>query len=131
LDKVSSPLVLALAAGFLIFVIALVRARKLKEEYSVVWVIAALFVLAVALSWRLVEFVAPYLGVVYTPSAVFYLAIVFLLAVNLALSVHISRLERDRIKTAQTLGLLEAEVRALHERVSAEEPPPQTHDDER
>jgi hypothetical protein len=110
--------VVVLAAGFLVLVIAL-RARKLKEEYSVIWVVAAILVLAVALSWRLVEIVAPYFGVVYTPSAVFYLAIVFLMAVNLALSVQISRLERDRIRTAQAVALLEAEVRELRGRVPA------------
>lgn len=118
MGKIASPLVVVLAAAFLVLVIALVRARKLKEEYSVIWVVAAILVLAVALSWRLVEFVAPYLGVVYTPSAVFYLAIVFLLGVNLALSVQISRLERDRIRTAQAVALLEAEVRDLRARIS-------------
>jgi hypothetical protein len=116
-EKIASPLVLILAAAFLVLVIALVRARKLKEEYSVIWVGAAILVLAVAFSWRLVEIVAPYLGVVYTPSAVFYLAIVFLLAVNLALSVQISRLERDRIRTAQAVALLEAEVQELRNRL--------------
>jgi len=116
-EKIASPLVLILAAAFLVLVIALVRARKLKEEYSVIWVVAAILVLAVTFSWRLVEIVAPFLGVVYTPSAVFYLAIVFLMAVNLALSVQVSRLERDRIKTAQAVALLEAEVRDLRGRL--------------
>jgi hypothetical protein len=116
--KIASPLVVVLAAAFLVLVIALVRARKLKEEYSVIWVVAAILVLAVALSWRLVELVAPYLGVVYTPSAVFYLAIIFLLGVNLALSVQVSRLERDRIRTAQAVALLEAEVHDLRARIS-------------
>jgi len=120
LGQVASPFVLGLAAAFLIAVLALVRARKLKEEYSVLWVLAAIFVLAVTLSWRVVEVVAPLLGVVYTPSAVFYLAIVFLLTLNLALSVQISRLERDRIRTAQTVALLEAEVRALRDRLPGE-----------
>ena len=117
MEKIASPLVLILAAAFLVLVIALVRARKLKEEYSVIWVVAAILVLAVTFSWRLVEIVAPFLGVVYTPSAVFYLAIVFLMAVNLALSVQVSRLERDRIKTAQAVALLEAEVRDLRGRL--------------
>ncbi|NIT35615.1 MAG: DUF2304 family protein [candidate division Zixibacteria bacterium] len=117
MGKIASPFVLVLAAAFLVLVIALVRARKLKEEYSVIWVVAAILVLAVTLSWRLVEIVAPYLGVVYTPSAVFYLAIVFLMGVNLALSVQISRLERDRIRTAQAVALLEAEVRELRGRI--------------
>ena len=119
--KISSPLVLGLAAVFLIIVIVLIRARKLKEEYSVIWVVAALLVLAVTVSWRLVEVVAPYLGVVYTPSAVFYMAIVFLLTVNLLLTVQISRLESDRIKTAQSLALVEADLRELRERVVGDE----------
>jgi hypothetical protein len=128
--KTSSPLVLGLAAFFLVIVIVLIRARKLKEEYAVIWVIAALFVLAVTLSWRLVELVAPYLGVVYTPSAVFYLAIVFLLTVNLLLTVQISRLESDRIKTAQSLALVEADLRELRERVLGAEATPDRDDDD-
>jgi hypothetical protein len=119
-SKGIAPSVIAIAAGILVLVILVVRARRLRVEYSVLWIAAALLVLVATVFYSSVEFIAPYLGVVYTPSAVFFLGILFLLLVTFHLSVKVSRLEEDRTRMAQTVALLEERLR----RAAGEEPPP-------
>jgi hypothetical protein len=111
MGKMQPPLVIAIGVAFLVVVFWLVRGRRLKEELSVAWVVAAVVIVLATLSFRLVEVVAPVVGAVYTPSAVFFLAIVFLLVLNLHLSVKLTRLEDDRTKMAQTIALLEERTR--------------------
>jgi len=105
-----SPVVIALAAAILIWVVFVVRARRLRVEYSVLWICGALAALGGALFYPAVKAVAPFLGVVYTPSAVFLGEIVFLAVVALHLSIKVSRLENDRVNLTQRLALLEARL---------------------
>jgi len=119
-SKGIAPSVIAIAAGILVLVILVVRARRLRVEYSVLWIGAALLVLVAAVFYSSVEFIAPYLGVVYTPSAVFFLGILFLLLVTFHLSIKVSRLEEDRTRMAQTIALLEERLR----RAGGEDPSP-------
>lgn len=115
-----APTVIAIAAAILVVVILTVRARKLKIEYSILWIIAALIALLATLFYPAVEFIAPFLGVIYTPSAVFFLAILFLLLVTFHLSIKVSRLENDRLRMAQALALLEERLARLEAGVPAE-----------
>ncbi len=107
-----SPVVIAIAAGILVMVVLVVRARWLSVTQSVLWILAAAIAVIATLFYPLVEVVAPFLGVVYTPSAVFFLGILFLLLVTFHLSIRISRLEDERVRMAQTVALLEAELRS-------------------
>ena len=107
-----SPVVIGIAAGILFMVILVVRARWLSVSHSVLWISAAALALVSTLFYPLVEAVAPFLGVVYTPSAVFFLGILFLLLVTFHFSIRVSRLEDERVRMAQTVALLEAELRA-------------------
>lgn len=105
-------MVIALAAGVLVWVILVVRARRLRVEYSVLWVIGALAALAAGLFYPAVEAIAPFLGVIYTPSAIFFAATLFLTVVSLHLSIKVSRLENDRLRLTQRLALLEGRLAA-------------------
>ena len=108
-----APTVIAIAAAIVFVVLLTVRARKLKVEYSVLWIAAALIALLATLFYPAVEFIAPFLGVIYTPSAVFFLGILFLLLVTFHLSVKVSRLENDRLRMAQDLALMEERLARL------------------
>ena len=110
MGKGISPVVIVLAAAVLVSVVLVVRARRLRVEYSVLWILGALAALAAALFYPLVKAVAPVLGVIYTPSAIFFLAIFFLVLVTLHLSVKVSRLENDRVRLTQKVALLEARL---------------------
>ena len=109
--------VIAASILILIMVIALVRSRRLSERLSMFWMTFALLMLAAA------SFGYPYLiqgatliGIVYPPSALFLIAILFLLVFTLYLSMGLSSLTEQNKVLAQELALLRVQVESAHNR---------------
>ena len=114
-----APTVIGIAAAILILVLLTVRARRLRVEYSILWIVAAAAALLATLFYPAIEFVAPFLGVIYTPSAVFFVGILFLLLVAFHLSTKVSRLEDDRTRMVQTVALLEEKLARIESALNA------------
>lgn len=95
---------------FLVFVFELVRKRKLREEYSLLWLMAGLCLLIFSLDRPLVAQVSRFLGISYAPSALFIMAFFFGLALAIHFSIIVSHLT-DRVRTlAQQNALLRLEL---------------------
>lgn len=103
------------ALATLTFVIELVRQRKLREEYSLLWLVTALVLLILASSRPLLDAIASAIGIFYPPSALFLVAIVFMLLMLLHFSTVLTRLTQENKQIAQQLALLREEVRAARE----------------
>jgi hypothetical protein len=104
----------ALASLALILVVLeLIRSRKLRERYALLWLLTG-FVLAALSLWREgLNTIAGWLGVrSYPPAVLFAVGILFILAVLLHYSTVISRLTDQNVLLAQRLALLEQELRA-------------------
>lgn len=100
--------VAAIAIGYVIFILEMVRRRQLKEKYALLWLgVGAMMVLMViarpAIDWLFRSF-----GVAYSPAALFVLAILFLMLVVAHLSWEVSRLEGRSRKLAEEIALLRA-----------------------
>lgn len=101
----------------LLFVLELVRRRKLREEYSLLWLFTALAMLVVS-AWRdLLHGMAALFGIAYPPNLLFLLAALFSLFLMLYFSTVITRLTQENKDIAQEVALLRYEV----ERLRAEE----------
>lgn len=87
-------------------VLVLVRRRQLREKYALLWLSVGIGGIMVGLGRTLVDRVAHAIGVSYGPSAVFLVAILFLLLVSMHLSWEVSRLEEHTKTLAQELALL-------------------------
>jgi hypothetical protein len=100
-----------LAAVLLFGVLELVRSRRMLERYAVLWLFSALVLLALA-AWKgLLDTVAHAIGIFYAPSALFAVAIGFVLVLLLHFSVAVSRLSEQAKVLAQRLALLEERQR--------------------
>lgn len=98
------------AAGTLVFVVELVRRRKLREEYSLLWLGTALVLLMLATSRPLLDTIASAIGIFYPPSALFLVAIVFMLLMLLHFSTVLTRLTQENKEIAQQMALLRQEL---------------------
>ncbi len=106
-----------LALAMLIVVVELVRKRKLREEYSFLWVGTALALLVLAVWSDSLTWFQQLIGAAVPTSALFFGGLVFLMLVALQFSVRISK-ESFRQKTmAQRTALLEREVDELRARI--------------
>ena len=104
----------------ILVVLELIRGRRLKERYALLWLATGL-VLLVLSAWRDgLNTIAGWLGVTSTPVAVlFAVATLFILLVLLHYSTVISKLTDENVELAQRLALLEERVG----RLGASEPP--------
>jgi hypothetical protein len=114
-----------LAAGvLLVIVLELVRRRRLLERYALLWLLAALVIMVLAV-WRgALETLAHLFGIVYAPNSLFFIAVGFIVVLLLHFSAAVSRLTDQSKVLAQRLSLLEERVRDVerpeHESVVAE-----------
>ena len=93
----------------LVLVLELVRRRKLKEEYSVLWVLTALVVFVLAVWYGLLSSVTDLLGLSAPASTIFFFGLIFFLLLLLHFSVRVSTLERRLTALIQDLGVNEAD----------------------
>ena len=101
------------AVLLVLYVLDLVRRRKLSEEYSLLWVISSVIVASLGFSTRLLVWVSRELGIVQENSTVFAFGLAFSLAMLLHLSVRLSRLGRENQTLARELALLRHELEEL------------------
>jgi len=116
------------AAGLLLFVLELVRRRRLLERYALIWLLAAVVLLGLAI-WRDgLARLASAVGIAYPPNALFFVAFAFVLILLLHFSAAVSRLADQSKVLAQRLALLEERLHE-QERRSAEGADALTDDD--
>ena len=110
----------ALASVVLLgIVIELIRTRKLRERYALLWLATAGVILFFA-SWRSgLHNLSGALGVAYPPNALFVLALLFVLVLLLHFSTVISKLSDRSTVLTQRLALLEERLREVEGKPSS------------
>lgn len=99
--------ILAAVCGvsLLLVIIELVRRRKLRVEYSWLWLLAGATILIVGLNYGLLLWITDLIGAGFTSSTLFFFGIFFVLALCLQFSVKISKLETQVKNLAQELAV--------------------------
>lgn len=104
----------ALASVVLLgIIIELIRQRKLRERYALLWLATAGVILFFA-AWRSgLHSLSDALGIAYPPNALFVLALLFVLVLLLHFSTVISKLSDRTTTLTQQLALLEERLRQV------------------
>lgn len=92
--------------AMLVLVFELVRRRRLKEEYSVLWIVTALILLLLSSWYGLLEWITHAMGAVLPTSTLFFAGLMFVIAMLLHFSVRVSQLERTVTTLVQELGII-------------------------
>lgn len=104
--------VFALIISFTIFVviISLVRNRKLREEFSWLWLLTGVVVFVLAIWYDLLVKLTALIGAVTPTTTLFIFSIIFLIFISLHLAIKVSQLS-DQVKNmAQKISLMEAQI---------------------
>lgn len=104
-------LVALVTLGTVAFLLALVRRRRLRAKYALLWLVTALGMVAIAVVPSAVDAVAQAVGIQYGPALVFTGALLMLLLVCIHFSWELSRLEERTRSLAEELALRTLEVR--------------------
>jgi len=101
------------SVALLIVVVELIRRGKLKERYSLLWLLAGGLLLFLSLSRGILDSLAGLFGIFYPPSLLFLLAFFFLLMITLHFSVVVSGLAEKNKQLAQEMALLQQKMEVL------------------
>lgn len=120
LNSISRAELVMLVIPIVLFVVVLemVRRRRLREDYSLLWLgmLAALIGLAFFRN-TLLDTIANAMGIFYPPSALFVLGLGMVTLILLQFSVVISKLARQNQQAAQHIALLSTRVHELEEQL--------------
>ncbi len=97
--------------SLLIITLELVRKSRLREEYSLLWLVGAAVVFLLSVFRKSLTALARLLGIVYAPSLLFAIGFLFTLVILISQSVVISALASKNRDLAQRLAILEWELR--------------------
>lgn len=106
--------------AFFVFVLELVRRRRLREDYSLLWLgtFGALVVLSVFRN-TVLEVIARLMGIAYPPTTLFVIGFGLLLVVMIQFSIVITRLARQNQQAAQHIALLNARLAEVERKLES------------
>ena len=98
-------IVALMAIGLLVFIVEVVRRRKLREEYAWLWILVGVVVLLLSLWERLLDSLTSLFGIQIPANTVFFFGLMFLIFINLHFSVKISHLTNQVKRLTQEIAL--------------------------
>ena len=103
-----------LCALVFIFILDLVRRRRLREEYSWLWLLTSvsLFVLVIKSEWLVA--LTRLIGAVLPTTTLFIVALIFLMLLAIQFSVRISKLTNQIKNLAQENALLRDKIEEIN-----------------
>lgn len=107
------------ALSLLLFVVELVRKRRLREEYALLWILAAISMAVMSKARWLLHAAAQLAGVYYPPMMLLLAAGFFGMLLAIHYSLVISRLSAENRLLAQDVGLLKLELDELKRSMSS------------
>ncbi|MBI3008272.1 MAG: DUF2304 domain-containing protein [Candidatus Omnitrophica bacterium] len=96
-----------ISIGLILVIVDLVRRRKLREEYSWLWLMSGAVIFILAVWYDLLAAIGNFIGVIVPTSTLFFFGLIFLVLISLHFSVKVSSLTNQVKKLAQELAMLE------------------------
>ena len=104
-----------ISLSLLLFIVELVRRKKLREEYSWLWLLTGTIILILALWYDLLQWITHVIGAGLPTSTLFFLGLVFLILIAIQFSVKVSELNNQVKNLAQENGLLKNRIEEIEE----------------
>ena len=96
-----------------LYILYLVRKKKIKEEYSLLWLFSS-FVFIFFSIWRDgLEYFARLVGIAYPPAALFLILVLAIFLILIEFSIIISKLSEKNKILAQEVAILKLEIENL------------------
>src|SRR3990167_7933949 len=98
---------ISISLAILIIIVELVRQRKLREDYSWLWVLTGFTIIILSLWYDLLVFFTHLIGAVLPTTTLFIFGLLFLVLISLHFSVKISKLTNQVKELSQKLAILD------------------------
>lgn len=104
------------SAILLVMILALVRRRRLKEQYALLWIGFGVIMIVLSLNSGWLNGLADIFHVYYAPSLLFFFGFVFCLLLIIHLTVVISKLSDRVVRLVQEVSMLKKELEGRKEK---------------
>lgn len=108
-------IIIAISIGLLIGIIELIRRKRLKEEYSLFWIVIGLSLLIFSSSSHLLKGFSSFFGIHNPPAALFFMAFILLFLLLIHFSVVISELATLNKDLAEEVSILKWRIANIQE----------------
>ncbi len=120
--QTTQVIAIVVSISLFLYILYLVRKKKIKEEYSLLW-LSSSFVFILFSIWRDgLEYFAKLIGIAYPPAALFLLLLLAIFLILIEFSINISRLSEQNKILAQELAILRNELEGLKAGEQADQP---------
>ena len=111
--QTTQVIAIVVSISLFLYILYLVRKKKIKEEYSLLW-LSSSFVFILFSIWRDgLEYFAKLIGIAYPPAALFLILLLAIFLILIEFSINISKLSEKNKILAQELALLRNELEGL------------------
>jgi hypothetical protein len=110
---VTQWIAIIVSISLFLFILYLVRNKKIKEEYSLLWLFSSVVFIFFSI-WRDgLEYFAHFIGIAYPPAALFIILLLAIFLILIEFSINISKLKDENKTLTQELALLRHEMEEL------------------
>ena len=118
--QVTQYVAIVASIGLFIYIAYLVRNKRIKEEYSILWLFFSIVFVFFSVWRNGLEYFARLIGIAYPPAALFIILLLAIFLILIEFSRIISRLTDRNIRLAQEVGILKMEVEKLKKAIREE-----------
>ncbi len=103
---------------FLIYIMIMVRSRRIELKYTLIWLFAGFFMLTSAVFPKLPGFVSELLNIVEPVSTIFLIITFLLMLILFTLTIALSRSSSRIKRMSQEIGIIKLELEKLRRSAS-------------
>ncbi|WP_454192436.1 DUF2304 domain-containing protein [Paenibacillus sp. Marseille-Q7038] len=107
-----------ISLAFATTILYLIRKRKLKEQYALLWLLMSAIMMILSLFPSILDELAVRIHIFYAPSLLYLLSVVAILFILLHLTITVSSLTNRVVVLTQTLGLQEDRIQKLEKQMA-------------
>lgn len=119
--QITQYIAIGASVGLFLYITYLVRNKRIKEEYSLLWLFFSLVFMFFSFWREGLEYFAKLVGIAYPPAALFIILLLAIFLILINFSRIISRLTDRNIALAQEVGILKTEMERLLEKEKEDE----------
>jgi len=110
---------LAVSVVVFVFVIDMVRRRRLREEYSVLWLVTSVLMFIFVFKYAWLHAITEWIGATTSTTTLFFGSLVFLMLLSVQFCIMISKLAGQVKDLSQENALLRKQIETLARRFGA------------
>ena len=107
---------LAVSVAVFVFVIDMVRRRRLREEYSVIWLVTSVLMFILVFKYEWLHAITDWIGATTSTTTLFFGSLIFLMLMSVQFCIVISKLSGQMKDLSQENALLRKQIETLARR---------------